>query len=63
MASAKGKVVVSAEVPESVRDETDRRAKQEGRTRAAVILRALRFYFAHAPVIRADEVPPPKPAK
>ncbi len=60
MASAKGKVVISAEVPESVRDETDARAKREGRTRAAIIARALRFYFAHAPVVRADEIPTPK---
>lgn len=60
MASAKGKVVISTEVPESVRDETDRRAEKEGRTRAAILARALRFYLAHAPIVRADEIPAPK---
>jgi hypothetical protein len=63
MANAKGKVVVSAEVPESVRDDLDSRARVEGRSRAKVIFRAVRFYLAHAPVVRADEVPVPKPRK
>jgi metal-responsive CopG/Arc/MetJ family transcriptional regulator len=63
MASAKGKVVVSAEVPEDLRDEMDRRAKTECRTRASCIVRAMRFYLAHAPVVRADEVPAPKEKK
>jgi metal-responsive CopG/Arc/MetJ family transcriptional regulator len=60
MASAKGKVVVSTEIPEALRDEADKRAEREGRTRAAIIARALRFYLAHAPVVRADEIPAPK---
>ncbi len=60
MASAKGKVVVSAEVPEPLRDELDKRAEKEARTRAALIARAVRFYLAHAPVVRADEIPTPK---
>jgi hypothetical protein len=65
MASAKGKVVVSAEVPRDFRDELDGRADAERRTRAKLIVRALRFYLAHAPVLPAqdDEVPPPKREK
>ncbi len=60
MASARGKVVVSAEVPTAMRAEIDKRAKVEGRLRAEVIGRAIRFYLAHAPVIRSDAVPEPK---
>jgi len=63
MASAKGKVVVSAEVPEELRDEADARAKQEGRTRAALLARALRFYLAYAPVVNKDELPTPRKEK
>ena len=65
MASAKGKVVISAEVPEDLRAELDKRAEQESRTRAAVIYRAIRFYLAHAPVVPAkeEEIPPPKSGK
>lgn len=60
MASAKGKVVVSTEIPETLRDEADKRAEREGRTRAALLARAIRFYLAHAPIVRADEIPAPK---
>lgn len=60
MASAKGKIVVSAEIPEPLREEVDKRAEKEGRTRAGVIARALRFYLVHAPVVRVDEVPVPR---
>ncbi len=59
MASAKGKTVISAEIPETLRDEVDRRAEKEGRTRAGIVGRALRFYLTHAPVVPADEVPSP----
>ena len=63
MASAKGKVVVSAEVPEALREATDERARAEGRSRSEVISRALRFYMKWAPVVPADEEPPdPLPA-
>lgn len=60
MAAAKGKSGVSAEVPNELRRELEERAKKEGRSRSAVITRALRFYFRHAPVVRTeDEVPSP----
>ena len=61
MASAKGKVVVSAEVPESLRDEVDARAGAEGRSRAEIIGRAVRFYLRYAAVVPEDEPPPPDP--
>lgn len=59
MGSAKGKVVISTEVPVEMRGELDDRAAAEGRSRAAVMLRALRFYLRHAPVVRSDDVPDP----
>jgi metal-responsive CopG/Arc/MetJ family transcriptional regulator len=63
MASAKGKVVVSAEVPTELKDELDKRAGAEGRSRSELVSRAVRFYLKHAPVVRADDVPEPKVAK
>lgn len=59
VANAKGKVVVSTEVPEALRSDLDGRAADEGRSRAEVIARACRFYLQHAPVVRADDVPLP----
>lgn len=66
MASAKGKVVVSAEIPEKLRDELDQRAEEEQRRRSETIYRAIRFYLAHAPVVTAEEedrIPEPKRRK
>lgn len=60
MASARGKVVVSAEVTKALQRATDKRAEAEGRSRSEVIGRAIRFYLAHAPIVRADAVPDPK---
>ena len=62
MANAKGKVTVVAEVPTGLRDEADRRAADEGRSRSELIGRAIRFYCDHAPVVVAEDplaVPPP----
>ena len=57
MAAAKGKVVVSTEIPENLRDSIDSRAKQEGRSRSELLARAARFYLQNAPMVHADEVP------
>lgn len=58
MPSAKGKVTVGADVPTELRDDLDARAKAEGRSRAEVIGRALRFYLKWAPVVPAVDEPP-----
>lgn len=61
MANAKGKVVVGTEVPVELRDELDARAEAEGRSRADILGRAIRFYLKHAPLVRPDDVPNPVP--
>lgn len=57
MAAAKGKVVVSAEIPQNLRDSIDSRAREEGRSRSELLARAARFYLANAPLVHVDEVP------
>ena len=50
MASAKGKVIVSAEIPEPLRDAIDARGGEEGRSRSQLIEQACNYYLRYAPV-------------
>lgn len=60
MPSAKDHVVVSTEIPEVLRKRIDRRAREEGRSRAKVVHRAILFYLQYAPVVPEDTVPAPE---
>ena len=59
--NTKGKLTISAEVPEDVRDRLDARAEEENRSRSETINRAILFYLEYAEVEKVTvEVPKPK---
>lgn len=60
MPSAKGKSVVSTEVPDELKIAIARRAAKEERSICAMVEGAILFYLKHAPVWkRKVEVPDP----
>lgn len=64
MPAAKGKRTIGAELDEAFIQELDDRAKAEGRSRAELIIRALRFFLDNTKV--QPDAPPeivPKPRK
>jgi len=61
MPNAKGKVTVGTTVDDGLRDRLDKRATEEGRSRAEVIERACLFYLEYAEVEKAAAAKVAKP--
>jgi len=62
--TSKGKTMISAEIPDSLKDRLDARAQEEGRSRSETIGRAIAFFLEFAELEKASppmvEVPKPK---
>ena len=57
MANAKGKRTIGAEADEDLIRAVDDRARDEGRSRSEVIVRAIRFFLKYSRVQPSDEPP------
>jgi predicted transcriptional regulator len=59
--NARGKVTISAEIEEGIRDRLDSRATEENRSRSETVGRAILFYLEYAEVEKVVvAVPKPK---